>query len=66
VVVAVNSSNTPQAVALDVFGACVGAFDRFTTSQTKNGTDDGPVTLTNGRAAVMLDAQSVTTFASQR
>jgi O-glycosyl hydrolase len=66
VVVAVNSNDAPLSVNLDVFGACVGAFDRFTTSQSKSGTDDGPVTLEDGRAAVTLDAQSVTTFVSQR
>jgi glucuronoarabinoxylan endo-1,4-beta-xylanase len=65
VVVAINESNAPQATSLDVFGGCVESFDRFTTSQTKNAVDDGPVALANGRVTVTLDAQSVTTFVSQ-
>lgn len=65
VVVALNTSAQPQNIALDVFGSCVTGFDRFTTSQTKNAQSDGAVALQNGRAAVTLDAQSVTTFVSQ-
>lgn len=65
VVVAVNSSTAPQTVSLDVFGACVTAFDRFTTSETKNAAEDGAVTLDENRVAVTLDAQSVTTFVSR-
>jgi glucuronoarabinoxylan endo-1,4-beta-xylanase len=64
VVVAINESNAPQTTSLDVFGACVESFNRFTTSQTKNAVDDGPVALANGRVTVTLDAQSVTTFIS--
>lgn len=65
VVVALNSSAQPQNIALDVFGSCVTGFERFTTSQTKNAQSDGVVALQNGRAAVTLDAQSLTTFVSQ-
>lgn len=65
VVVAVNSATAARNVNLDVFGSCVQGFDRFTTSQTKNVADDGDVSLTNGRTAVTLDAQSVTTFVSR-
>ncbi len=65
VVVALNESQTPQNVNLDIFGSCVTGFDRFTTSETKNAQQDPPVALTSGRAAVTLDPQSVTTFVSQ-
>jgi glucuronoarabinoxylan endo-1,4-beta-xylanase len=65
VVVALNTSAQPQNIALDLFGSCVTSFDRFTTSQTKNAQSDGVVALQNGRAAVTLDAQSLTTFVSQ-
>jgi glucuronoarabinoxylan endo-1,4-beta-xylanase len=65
VVVALNTSAQPQNIALDVFGSCVTGFDRFTTSQTKNTQNDGVVALENGRVAVTLDAQSLTTFVSQ-
>lgn len=65
VVVALNQATEPRTIDLDVFGSCVTAFDRFTTSQTKNRQDDGPVTLANGRVQVTLDAQSLTTFVSQ-
>lgn len=60
-----NQSNQPQTISLDVFGSCVTAFQRFTTSQTKNRQDGGAVALTNGRVQVTLDAQSLTTFVSQ-
>jgi glucuronoarabinoxylan endo-1,4-beta-xylanase len=65
VVVAVNRSAQPQAINLDVFNSCATGFSRFTTSVNKNLANDGPVTLANGRAAVTLDAQSVTTFVSE-
>jgi glucuronoarabinoxylan endo-1,4-beta-xylanase len=65
VVVALNETTAVQTVSLDIFGACVTTFDRFTTSETKNAADDGPVTLENRRVTVTLDAQSVTTFVSQ-
>jgi O-glycosyl hydrolase len=65
VVVALNPGQAQQTVNLDIFGSCVTGFDRFTTSETKNVQDDGPVALDNGRLTVSLDPQSVTTFVSQ-
>jgi len=65
VVVVLNSGEAEQTVNLDLFGSCVTGFDRFTTSETKNSTNDGPVTLQNNRVSVTLDPQSVTTFVSQ-
>jgi len=65
VVVAVNRSAQPQSVNLDLFNSCATGFSRFTTSVSKNVASDGTVALTNGRAGVTLDGQSVTTFVSQ-
>jgi O-glycosyl hydrolase len=65
VLVAVNLSLEPQDVAVDVFNGCVESFSRFTTSETKDASDDGPVALTDSRVSVTLDAQSVTTFVSR-
>jgi O-glycosyl hydrolase len=65
VVVAVNRSAQPQAITLDVFNSCATSFSRFTTSAIKNVAGDAAVALEGGRAAVTLDAQSVTTFVSQ-
>ncbi|HTV23710.1 MAG TPA: glycoside hydrolase family 30 beta sandwich domain-containing protein [Polyangiaceae bacterium] len=65
VVVALNRSAQPQTINLDVFNSCATTFSRFTTSQTKNVNADGQVTLTERRASVTLDGQSVTTFVSQ-
>jgi len=65
IVVALNTTNQPQNVNLDVFGSCVTRFDRFTTSVNENVQNDGAVALQGGRTAVTLDAQSLTTFASQ-
>ncbi|HTV22767.1 MAG TPA: glycoside hydrolase family 30 beta sandwich domain-containing protein, partial [Polyangiaceae bacterium] len=65
VVEVLNGNAQPQNINLDVFGSCVTGFDRFTTSATKNAQSDAAVTLQNGRAAVTLDGQSLTTFVSQ-
>jgi len=64
VVVAVNLSADPRDITLDADGSCVESFTRFTTSATKNVADDGSVFLSEGRAAVTLEGQSVTTFVS--
>jgi O-glycosyl hydrolase len=65
VVVVLNSGEAEQTVSLDIFGSCVTAFDRFTTSETKSSTNDGPVALEGRRVTVTLDPQSVTTFVSR-
>ncbi len=65
VVVALNGSNQPQTVSLDVFGSCVTSFDQFTTSQAKNRQNDGVISLQQGRAQVTLDPQSLTSFVSR-
>jgi len=65
VVVALNRSDQPQTINLDVFNSCATSFSRFTTSVSKNVANDGTVALDNSRATVTLDGQSVTTFVSQ-
>jgi O-glycosyl hydrolase len=64
VVVAVNLSADPRDITLDADGSCVDGFTRYTTSATKNVADDGLVALSEGRAAVTLEGQSVTSFVS--
>jgi glucuronoarabinoxylan endo-1,4-beta-xylanase len=64
VVVVLNSGEAEQTVTLDLFGSCVTGFDRYTTSETKSSTNDGPIALQDSRATVTLDPQSVTTFVS--
>lgn len=65
VVVAVNMSPDPREITLDATGGCAESFSRFTTSATKNVSDDGVTLLAGGRGAVTLDGQSVTTFVSR-
>jgi O-glycosyl hydrolase len=65
VVVAVNMSPEPRDITLDAGGSCVDAFSRYTTSASKDVADDGLVQLAEGRAAVTLEGESVTTFVSR-
>ncbi len=65
VAVAVNQSTSPQDITLDIYGGCADAFSVITTSGTKNLSDDGTVSVTDHKASVTLDAQSVTTFVGQ-
>jgi glucuronoarabinoxylan endo-1,4-beta-xylanase len=64
-VVAVNSSSEPQDVTLDLSNSCVESLSRFTTSATQDISADGVVMLADGRAAVTIAGQSVTTFVSR-
>ena len=64
VLVVLNPGEVEQTVSLDLFGTCVTGFDRFTTSESKNSTNDGPVALDGRRVTVTLDPESVTTFVS--
>jgi hypothetical protein len=64
-VVVLNRGQAPQTVNLDIFGSCVTAFNRFTTSETKGAQEDGVVALDEGRVTVTLDPESVTTFVSE-
>jgi O-glycosyl hydrolase len=64
VVVAVNSSQQPQTVELDIFNGCVESFARFTTSGTKSLAEDASVAVTDHRASLTLEGESVTTLVS--
>lgn len=64
-VVALNMSADPRDVTLDLSNSCVASLSRFTTSATQNVSDDGITQLQDGRAAVTLPGQSVTTFVSR-
>ncbi len=64
VVVAVNMSGSAQNIDIDVYNGCVASFAKYTTSGSKNVANDGTVTVTDNKASVSLDAQSVTTFVS--
>jgi len=65
VVVAINQTDQPQSINLDVYNNCATGLSRFTTSASKNLADDGPIALDGGRAAVTLEGQSITTFVSR-
>ncbi|HTV20138.1 MAG TPA: glucuronoxylanase, partial [Polyangiaceae bacterium] len=65
VVVAVNMSTDARDITLDADGSCVDGFERYTTAVSKDVADEGRVPLANGRAAVTLEGQSVTTFVSE-
>ena len=60
-----NQSPLEQSINLAIYNGCAAGFDRFTTSASKNVSDDGPLNLTQNRGTVTLDAQSVTTFVSR-
>jgi O-glycosyl hydrolase len=65
VVVAVNRNTTQQVIGLDVFDGCATELNRVTTCVDQNLADDGGVTLVNGRAQVILEAERATTFLSR-
>ncbi|HTV18958.1 MAG TPA: glycoside hydrolase family 30 beta sandwich domain-containing protein [Polyangiaceae bacterium] len=65
VVVALNQNDQAQTINLDVYNGCATSLSRYTTSASKNVADDGSVALMQGRAAVTLEAQSITTFVSR-
>ena len=65
VVVAVNMATAEQTITLDIKRGCVDRLARYTTSRTKNVSDDGTVTLVDHEVEVTLEAQSVTTFVSE-
>jgi O-glycosyl hydrolase len=61
-VVAVNLSEEPRDVTLDLSNSCLDALSVFGTSATEDVSDQGELALSEGRASVTLAAQSVTTF----
>jgi hypothetical protein len=64
VIVAENSNTTSQSVTFACSNATIPSVTKYTSSQTKNGANDGTVTATANSFTTTLDAQSVTTFVS--
>jgi glucuronoarabinoxylan endo-1,4-beta-xylanase len=64
VIVAENSNTTSQSVTFTCSNATIPSVTKYTSSQTKNGANDGTITATTNSFTTNLDAQSVTTFVS--
>jgi hypothetical protein len=64
VVVAMNNSTSSQNITFSYTGATVTSATKYTSSQTKNGKNEGVIAATNNSFTTTLDAQSVTTFVS--
>lgn len=62
VIVVVNTNSGSVSLNVSIPGATVSSFDRFTTSASKNLSNDGKVTVSNGALSLSLDGQSVTTL----
>jgi len=62
VVVIVNTNSAAASLNVSIAGSTASSFDRFTTSASKNLSNDGKVTASNGALTVSLDGQSVTTL----
>jgi glucuronoarabinoxylan endo-1,4-beta-xylanase len=65
VVVAMNNSNSSQSLTFSYTNATVTSVTKYTSSQTKNGINDGVIDATNNSFTTTLDAQSVSTFVSK-
>lgn len=65
VVVALNTTASPKAITLDLHDGCATSWSRFTTSATKDLSDDGSLPIIDHRAKVTLDAESVSSFVSR-
>jgi glucuronoarabinoxylan endo-1,4-beta-xylanase len=64
VVVAMNNSNSTQNLTFSYTGATVTSATKYTSSQSKNGKNEGVIAATNNSFATTLDPQSVSTFVS--
>jgi O-glycosyl hydrolase len=62
--IAVNRGTEPVGLDVAISGSCVERLEVFTSSQTKSLSKDGTLPVLEGRVSIVLDAQSVTTFAS--
>jgi glucuronoarabinoxylan endo-1,4-beta-xylanase len=65
VVVAMNNSTSSQSITFSYTNATVTSVSKYTSSQTKNGKNDGVIDAANNSFTTTLDAQSVTTFVSK-
>ena len=64
-VVIVNTGTSSQTLSVGVNAGSFSSFKTYTSSGSKNVSNDGTVALTDNAASVTLDAQSVTTFVSE-
>jgi glucuronoarabinoxylan endo-1,4-beta-xylanase len=62
VIVALNRNTAAKTQDFTIVSGSFANAHRYTTSNTKKLSDDGPVTVTNGMFTATLDPQSVTTF----
>jgi glucuronoarabinoxylan endo-1,4-beta-xylanase len=63
VIVVVNQNTSAKTLNISVpAGTTVKTYQKYTTSESKNVSNDGSVSTTNGAFSASLDAQSVTTF----
>jgi glucuronoarabinoxylan endo-1,4-beta-xylanase len=62
VAVIVNRSTSSQSLSFSIPGTDITSYERYTTSSSKNLSDDGTVDASSGAFTVTLDAQSVTTL----
>jgi O-glycosyl hydrolase len=65
VVVAVNTGSSSQSLTLHIQNGSVASFTQYTSSGTKNLSEDGTIAVTDHLASVTLDGQSATTFISE-
>jgi glucuronoarabinoxylan endo-1,4-beta-xylanase len=63
VIVAVNKSSSSKTIELSIPNTTAKSFTKFTTSGSKNLSNDGTIPVNNGSCSVPLDAQSMTTLA---
>jgi glucuronoarabinoxylan endo-1,4-beta-xylanase len=58
----VNQNSASKSLSISVPGTTITAFEKYTTSSSKNLASEGNVTASNGSLSVTLDASSVTTL----
>jgi glucuronoarabinoxylan endo-1,4-beta-xylanase len=62
VAVVVNRNGSSQTLGFSVPGTSLSSFEQYTTSASKNLSDDGTVSASNGSFTVTVDGESVTTL----
>ena len=65
VIVAENSGTSSQSVTFSCSNSTIVSVTKYTSSQSKNGANDGTIAATNNSFTTTLDAQSVTTFVAE-
>jgi glucuronoarabinoxylan endo-1,4-beta-xylanase len=62
VIVAMNNTSSSQSVTFTCSNGAFPSVNKYTSSQSKNGANEGSVAVKNNSFTAALDAQSVTTF----